>query len=76
MKPLKFDEVNVILGEDQPEYENLPALVQGDKVVTCWELSEEEIEAIKNSKRIWMATLTFGQAFQPCLLTTQKEDVI
>ena len=76
MKPLKFDEVNVILGEDQPEYENLPAFVKGDKVVTCWELSEEDKERVLKEGKIWMATLTFGQAFQPCLLTTNKEDMI
>ena len=76
MKPLNFEEANVILGKNQPEYENLPAMIQGDKVVTCWELSEEEKEAIMKEGKIWMSTLTFGRPFQPCFLTTDKEDVI
>lgn len=76
MKPLRFDEVNVVLGENQPEYMPLPAAVVGDKVVTCWELSEEEKAQVMKEGKIWLATLTFGQPFQPTLMSVDKDDVL
>lgn len=43
MKPKKFNEVNVIYGEGQPEYLPLPAhKTEAGEVTTCWELSPEE----------------------------------
>ena len=90
MKPVPFEEVNTVFGKDQPEYMPLPALVKpftigkGDDaavypkgiVVSCWELSEEEIAEIVKTKKVYLSVLTFGQPVQPCLLTTKKEDVI
>lgn len=90
MKPVRFEEVNVVLGENQPDYESLPALVKdhivgvGDdaavikhgNVITCWELTDEEVADIVKNKKLWLSTLTFGHPFQPVCLTTNKEDLI
>jgi len=86
MKPVRFEEVNAVIGEKQPEYEPLPALikdyeVEGQvleraQVVTCWDLTDEEIADIVKNKKIWLSTLTFGYPFQPVCLTTKKEDLI
>lgn len=75
MKPVQFDGVNVVIGKDQEEYQDLPAQIVGEKVITCWELSDQEVEEIVKSKKIWLGVLTFGMPFQPCLLTTSKEDL-
>ena len=90
MKPVRFEEVNVVLGENQPEYVPLPALVkdytvrQGDdaavikngEVVTCWELSDEEVADIVKNKRLYLSVLTFGKPFKPVCLSTKKEDFV
>jgi hypothetical protein len=90
MNPIKFDEVNTVIGENQPEYEPLPAFVrpftvedecekveiENGEVVSCWELSDEEIADIVKNRKVWLSTLTFGGPFQPVLLTTKKEDLI
>lgn len=90
MKPVKFEESNTVFGKDQPEYMPLPALVKpfiigkGDDaavypkgiVVSCWELSEEELAEVAKTGRIYLSVLTFGQPIQSCFITTKKEDVI
>jgi len=42
MKPIEFQEQNVVYAKDQPEYLPLPGLKNelGD-LITCWELSDE-----------------------------------
>lgn len=77
MMPKCFDEQNVIFAEDQPEYLPLPALKQenGD-VITCWHLSDEEIEKIKETKQIFLCVKTFNQPLQPLFLTVEKSEVI
>lgn len=77
MKPIKFPEVNVTYAEDQPEYQPLPVFRQRDGiVVSCWELTDEEIEKIKESKQIFLSVMTFNQPLQPLFLTAHKEEVI
>lgn len=78
MKPKHFKEVNAVLGENQPEYEPLPALrFDGGMghVITCWELSPEEIERLKETGEIWLNVCTFGGAFPPVFLTTERKDL-
>lgn len=65
MKPVAFPEANVIFAEEQPEYLPLPALRKGNSVTSCWELSEEEIETLLRTKRIFFTVLTFGKPLQP-----------
>ncbi len=76
MKPLKFDEANATFGANQPEYQPLPAMVVGDAVVSCWELTEEEKQQVMKEGKVWLAVMTFGQALQPVFLTCNKSDVI
>lgn len=76
MKPVKFAEANAILGTNQPEYQPLPAMVNGDVVVSCWELTDEEKQQVMKEGKIWLGVMTFGQSLQPVLLTCDKSDVI
>ena len=75
MKPVRFDEVNIVLGEDQEEYQALPAFLAADPqgpVVTCWELSPEELAAVQRTGRFWLMQLTFGMPLQPQLPCVDK----
>jgi hypothetical protein len=68
----KFPEADVEIGKGQPEYFTIHAKhVGGGEVVSCWVLSDEEIETILKTRRIWYHRLTFGQPFQPMRITTE-----
>jgi hypothetical protein len=71
MKPIETEYTNVVYAKDQPEYIPLPAYQDTDgTIVTTWELTKEEIEAVKESGRIYLMVSTFNQPLQPVLLTT------
>ena len=79
MKPVEFPGHNVVFAKDQPEYLPLPALrVPGPEgeVITCWELSDEELEEIKRTKRIYLSQWTFNNPLQPIRMTTELSDNI
>lgn len=79
MNPVHFPGVNVTYGKDQPEYRPLPAMkIPGNdgEVITCWELSEEELEEVKNSKRVFLSQLTFNGALQPVRIMASLADNI
>lgn len=78
MQPLKFDTANVVFAANQPEYEPLPAEYRGGKsgeILTCWELSPDELKRIQETGKIWLAVLTFGQPLQPVYLSVEKPDL-
>ena len=54
MKPVKFAEANATFGANQPEYQPLPAMVIGDAVVSCWELTDEEKQQVMKEGKIWL----------------------
>ncbi len=75
MTPVTFKGSNIVFGENQPEYQPLPACKFKDQqgtVVTCWELSKEEIEEVLNSGKIYLSQLTFNQALQPVILNVSN----
>lgn len=62
MKPKKFKGQNIVFGENQPEYQPLPGLVlpgNEGEVITCWELSDAEIEQVVKNKCIYLSQLVF-----------------
>lgn len=77
MKPTKFEEVNCVYADDQPEYQPLPVFkAENGDVVSCWELTDEELEKIKETKQIFLCVKTFNQPLQPLFLTVEKSEVI
>jgi len=75
MKPIEFEGVNVVYGKDQEEYMPLPAeKSETGQVITCWELTPEEIKQVQERGKIWLAMLTFNQPLQPVLLSTEKPE--
>ncbi len=67
MKIIDFKEANVKIAENQPEYQTVPAYWNGKEgsLVYCFELSQAEIDQIKEQKCIYFKQLTFGQPMQP-----------
>jgi hypothetical protein len=79
MKPIEFKEVNKTFAKDQPEYQPLPCFhkdsPEGD-VVSCWQLSDEELEKVNQTKVIWLSLWSFNKPLTPSLITVNKTDVI
>lgn len=76
MTPKEFPEQNILFGADQPEYLPLPAHrnEQGD-VITCWELSEEEVKTLVETKCIFLSLKTFNQPLQPVFITADRSEL-
>ena len=77
MKPIEFDGVNVVFGANQPEYIPLPAERRpgrSGEVVTCWELSPEELKRVQETGKIYLGLLTFGQPLQPVIMSVDKPE--
>lgn len=75
MEPIIFEGANAVFGANQPEYKPLPAEYRGGKcgeVLTCWELSPEELKRVQETGRIWLSILTFGDPLQPVALSVEK----
>ncbi len=79
MTSIQFPEANVIFAKDQPEYQPLPALKADDEmgtVVTCWQLSPEELQKINETGVVWLGVYTFNKPIVPLLLSVNKSDFI
>lgn len=78
MKAVNFEEANIKIAENQPEYDTLPAKVYDDQfgeVISCWELTDEELEHIKKTKQIWVSVLTFRKGIAPMMLMSEKPEM-
>lgn len=79
MKPIDFEERNVIYAKDQPQYMSLPAYKNETKegeVVSCWNLSFWERLRVLISGKIWLSLMSFNNPLTPSYLTTDKSEVI
>lgn len=68
MKAVHFKGVNLVLAEDQPEYNPLPVCFQGDNtkaMTSCYKLTLFERVKLLFKGRVYVTQLTFGQSFQP-----------
>lgn len=73
MKPISpvmqgSENIEIILGENQPAYLPLPAVYIDSNcrpMVTRWEFSDEERESIASGANLVIQQLTFKRKFQP-----------
>lgn len=76
MKAIEFPQQTHILAKDQPEYEPLPVHIAagepGTPFTCVFELSDEEIAQIVQTKRLYYTQLTCGNLFQPVRLSTMN----
>ena len=78
MNPIEFPEQNSIYRKDQKGVQPLPAHKADDPnvtVVTCWELSDEELERVNKSGVIYLTQMTGGKPLQPVFVTGKKDDI-
>lgn len=74
MKAVDFKGRNAIYGKDQPEYNPLPVhKTESGEVTSVWEISDEEFEEIKKTRRVRVTQLTFNQNLQPLKLEAHAE---
>ena len=77
MHPVTFPGSNVVLAKDQPEYLPLPAHVAPGAygiVTTCWELTDEDLAKIIETRKVWCSQYTFNTGLQPQLLTVETPE--
>jgi len=73
MKAIKFEGHNVVMGKDQPEYEDLPAYVQENGIVTtCFRLDDSEIREIEKSRLLRISLMNMGRPCQPTAITANR----
>ena len=66
--------VRLVYGSNQTQYENLPALVFPEgSVLTIWQPSDEDRQAIAEGKNLRLWIWTFGQLLQPVLLEIDQD---
>ncbi len=74
MKPITFKGCNTVMGEQQEEYQDLPAMRFNDRdgtVLFCWYLSWRERLKVLLTGQVWHYVLTFHKPLQPQLLVTE-----
>ena len=77
MKPVSpvikgFEQHEIILAKDQPQYIPLPTLVvEGDekRMISRWEFSDLEREQIAKGASLLLEQLTFGSLYHPIALS-------
>lgn len=74
MKAIEFKEQNIVFGENQKEYQPLPAHVEKNGIATfCFELTEAEARKFMKSGRIFITRLTFNAPVQPIKASFNKQ---
>ena len=67
-KPIRFPQVNIVIGKDQEGVRPLPAHIEHvahRPVHTLWELDDDEIAEIVEKRQIWVTVQTHGEPLQP-----------
>lgn len=74
MIPINFEQANIKVAENQDEYMTLPAHHDPEEgtLISCWQLTPEEIEQIQKTGVIWFRQVTFNRKMQPVLITTEN----
>lgn len=74
MKPIEFKEQNRTLGKPEgmtdEECSSLPVYANGSECISCWQLSDEELKKILETKCIWVGVLS-GNTQPPIFLTVE-----
>lgn len=76
---IHFEEQDVIIAKDQPQYRPLPAYrykedPQG-RIVFCWKFSIKDRIILLLSGKLWHSVLTFNKPLQPQLIQLDKPEM-
>jgi hypothetical protein len=82
MNPIDFPQRNLMLAEDQPEYQTLPTFVDKREIDTpegpkeipwsmtvVYEFTDEEIAEIIATRKLYYRQMLFGHQFQPIFMS-------
>lgn len=75
VQPIPFEKQNVVIAKDQHPYLPLPGQMFGDAqgtLLTSWEVTDEDLEEIIRTRRVWVTTLTMGHPLQPFRLSSDE----
>ncbi len=77
MKPIEFPEQNAIATSRDENVQPLPCRIadDGSQVISCWELTEADMERLMRNPRIYVSQMTFGGNIPPLFLTTDNNDL-
>ena len=65
----------IVKAKDQPRYNALPSLhTPAGRVITRWELTDEERRRILQGEDVYLCVLTFNNPLQPVSLTVGVAD--
>jgi len=69
-----FEEI--IVAEHQDEYLNLPVIQCNENglILSRWELSDEDLKTIAETKSVWLFMHTFGKPVTPVSLQVEKPE--
>ena len=74
MKPIEFKEQNAVLGKPKEmtaeECSSLPVFKDGKECVSCWEFTDEEIQKLIETKKIWIGVCS-GESQPPIWLDVE-----
>lgn len=77
MKAIRFTGVNKTYGENQPQYIPLPVMKFPDgMMISCWELTDEEVEEIVKNKKLYISMMTFNHPLQPHRPAAHLSDLV
>ena len=78
MIAVEFDEVNVRIAENQPEFETLPAHhnPKDGSVTFCFQLNKEELAEIAKTGKVFFKQIVGPNKMQPISMSTLKSDLI
>lgn len=65
--------VNVVLAENQDDYQKLPCNYENETVAFSFDLTDEDIEVLKKEKKIYVGVITFGAPFHPIRVTVGEK---
>lgn len=74
-----FDSANAIFTGEDKDMISLPAKCVGKKsvgqIITCWQMSREEIEKVQKTGIIYLSLLTYGRGIPPILMSVDEPEV-
>ena len=69
MKSVDFPQANIALAKDQPQYQTLYVYCNRESpqvpMTMCFELSQEEVNEIVRTGKLYFTQITFGKPFSP-----------
>ncbi len=78
MKPIEFEDQNVVYAKDQPEHQPLPALrldTPEGQVISCWRMSFKERIKVLFTGKVWVSLMSFNKPLTPSYISVHRKDV-